>query len=191
MTTVIIDGKTKAIYTDTRQTQVTSRRGNFMLFLFKVPHINKCTEYHLIDDAVKCFYISKEVGYITSTGDTHLFNECVSLSKKNNEFSLPDVSYGYSPVTIINVKLKDNGFLDVVTYKPKTNKRWFGEEYYWDNNWTMITEEGISFYGSGADYAEGAYRAGASPKEAIVAASKCDHYTNCNINIYDLTNNPE
>lgn len=184
MTTVIIDGKTKAIYTDTRQTQTTSG-GTYSFLGFNLKH-NKSTQIHLIDDGVKCHYISKEVGYITSTGCVYLFNECVRLSKQHNEFTLPKLHNGYSSTTILNVKLKDNGYLEVIKYVPKTQNGLFSSKHYWQNNWTLLSDTGIQFYGSGSDYAQGAYCAGISPKDAIIAASKCDHYTNANVQIYNI-----
>lgn len=140
----------------------------------------------MIEDGVKCCYISKEVGYITATGCSYLFDECVRLSKECNELTLPKISDGYNDVTILNVKLKDSGCLDVIKYTPESMDCWFGKKHYWNHNWTLLSDNSTRFYGSGSDYAEGAYRAGVSPEEAIIAASKCDHYTNGDVQAYEL-----
>ena len=89
MTTIIIDEKTKAIYADS-QTTTTETASNSSIIFPK----NEFKVTTLQPDAEKVFYISEDVGWITATGCTRMLDKCVSLSKKNNEFTLPDISRG-------------------------------------------------------------------------------------------------
>ncbi|WBF79468.1 hypothetical protein BNNNBJKE_00025 [Aeromonas phage vB_AdhM_DL] len=182
MTTIIIDEKTKAIYADS-QTTTTETASNSSIIFPK----NEFKVTTLQPDAEKVFYISKEVGWITATGCTRMLNECVSLSKKNNEFTLPDISKGYRDVKIININSGVGGKIDVIEYQPKTKKVYhYFEKHYWKDCWTRLGTDSILFYGSGSLYAEGAYRACNDPVQAIIAASKCDLYTNANVKVHKL-----
>ena len=182
MTTIIIDEKTKAIYADS-QTTTTETASNSSVIFPK----NEFKVTTLQPDAEKVFYISKEVGWITATGCTRMLNECVRLSARNNEFTLPDISRGYRDVKIIHVNYGIGGKIDVMKYEPNTKRIYcFFEKHYWKDSWTRLGAESILFYGSGSLYAEGAYRASNDPIEAIIAASKCDLYTNANVKIYKL-----
>lgn len=182
MTTIIIDEKTKAIYADS-QTTTTETASNSSIIFPK----NEFKVTTLQPDAEKVFYISKEVGWITATGCTRMLNECVRLSTRNNEFTLPDISRGYRDVKIIHVNYGIGGKIDVMKYEPNTKRIYcFFEKHYWKDSWTRLGADSILFYGSGSLYAEGAYRACNDPIEAIIAASKCDLYTNANVKIYKL-----
>ena len=182
MTTIIIDEKTKAIYADS-QTTTTETASNSSIIFPK----NEFKVTTLQPDAEKVFYISKEVGWITATGCTRMLNECVRLSKRNNEFTLPDISRRYRDVKIIHVNYGIGGKIDVMKYEPNTKRIYcFFEKHYWKDSWTRLGADSILFYGSGSLYAEGAYRACNDPIEAIIAASKCDLYTNANVKIYKL-----
>lgn len=184
MTTIIIDEKTKAIYADS-QTTTTETASNSSIIFPK----NEFKITTLQPDAEKVFYISKEVGWITATGCTRMLDKCVSLSKKNNAFTLPDISRGYNDVKIINVNYGIGGKIDIVVYEPKTKKIYcLFEKHYWKDSWTRLRTDSILFYGSGSLYAEGAYKACNDPIEAIIAASKCDLYTNANVKIHKLEN---
>ena len=182
MTTIIIDEKTKAIYADS-QTTTTETASNSSIIFPK----NEFKVTTLQPDAEKVFYISKEVGWITATGCTGMLNECVRLSARSNEFTLPDISRGYRDVKIIHVSYGIGGKIDVMKYEPNTKRIYcFFEKHYWKDSWTRLGADSILFYGSGSLYAEGAYRACNDPIEAIIAASKCDLYTNANVKIYKL-----
>ena len=182
MTTIIIDEKTKAIYADS-QTTTTEAASNSSIIFPK----NEFKVTTLQPDAEKVFYISKEVGWITATGCTRMLNECVRLSARNNEFTLPDISRGYRDVKIIHVNYGIGGKIDVMKYEPNTKRIYcFFEKYYWKDSWTRLGAESILFYGSGSLYAEGAYRACNDPIKAIIAASKSNLYTNANVKIHKL-----
>lgn len=182
MTTIIIDEKTKTIYADS-QTTTTETASNSSIIFPK----NEFKVTTLQPDAEKVFYISKEVGWITATGCTRMFNECVGLSTRNNEFTLPDISKGYRDVKIININFGVGGKIDVMEYQPKTKKVYhFFEKHYWKDCWTRLLEGSTLFYGSGSLYAEGAYRTCNDPVQAIIAASKCDLYTNANVKVHKL-----
>lgn len=182
MTTIIIDEKTKAIYADS-QTTTTETASNSSIIFPK----NEFKVTTLQPDAEKVFYISKEVGWITATGCVKMLNECVQLSARNNEFTLPDISKGYRDVKIININSGVGGKIDVMEYQPKTKKVYrFFEKHYWKDCWTRLGTDSILFYGSGSLYAEGAYRACNNPVQSIIAASKCDLYTNANVKVHKL-----
>lgn len=184
MTTIIIDGKTKSIYADS-QTTKTERSCNSNPIILK----NDFKITTLQPDEEKVFYISKEVGWITATGCVNMLNMCVSLSKQNNEFTLPDISKGYKEVSIINVNYGVGGRIDVMEYNPNTKKHYcFFDKHYWKDSWTRLGEASVLFYGSGSLYAKGAYYACDNPVQAIIAVSKCDIYTNANVKTYKLEN---
>ena len=182
MTTIIIDSKTKAIYADSQTTATETSISSSLIF----PN-NEFQVTTLQPDAEKVFYISKEVGWITATGCVKMLNDCVSLSKKNNRFTLPDISKGYNDVIIINVSYGIGDRVDVMEYAPKTKKCYcFFKKHYWKDSWTRLGDDGMLFYGSGKVYAKGDYHACSDPVKAIIAVSKCDAYTNGNVKTYKL-----
>lgn len=182
MTTIIIDSKTKAIYADSQTTSTETSVSSNLIF-----RSNEFKVTTLQPDVEKVFYISKEVGWITATGCVNMLNMCVSLSKKNNDFTLPDISKGYTDVKIINVNYGVGGKIDVMEYIPDT-KVIYGvfNKYIWLDKWTRLNEGNQMFYGSGSLFAKGAYAACDDPVKAIIAASKCDLYTNANVKVHKL-----
>lgn len=183
MTTIIIDGKTKSIYCDSRGTETTVR-GSSSIFGIELPNTKSAT-VNFNDNIQKVFFISPEVGYILATGKLDILHKCVELSRKSNAFVLPK-AYNKCNTTIINVRQKGEN-MDVIKYCSKTNKRWFGLlEHYWDNWWEIFLEDKISFYGSGSELAKEAYENGADPEKAIMIASKKDYYSNNNVKTYHV-----
>lgn len=181
MTTIIIDSKTKAIYADSQTTSTETSVSSNLIF-----PSNEFQVITLQPDVEKVFYISKEVGWITATGCANMLNMCVLLSKKNNNFTLPDISKGYRNVKIINVNYS-SGVIDIMEYIPDT-KVIYGvfNKHIWLDKWTRLNEGDQLFYGSGSLFAKGAYAACNDPVEAIIAASKCDLYTNANVKVHKL-----
>ena len=181
MTTIIIDSKTKSIYADSQTTSTETSISSNLIF-----RSNEFQVVTLQPDVEKVFYISKEVGWITATGCAKMFRECVSLSKKNNNFTLPDISKGYNDVKIINVNYS-GGSVDVMEHLPET-KVIYGvfNKHIWLDKWTRLNEGNQMFYGSGSLFAKGAYAACDDPVKAIIAASKCDLYTNANVKVHKL-----
>lgn len=95
-------------------------------------------------------------------------------------------AYGYidkpkESVTIALVNRKGDGlFVDLYN----SEKKRFGK-YVWEKIYQQGTAELITF-GSGGDYAYGAFKAGVSAEEAVVAASKCDKYTSAEYDVEEL-----
>lgn len=181
MTTIIIDNNTKSIYADSQGTCTDWRNSGIV---FQNKDFETTTLQH---NTEKVFYISKEVGWITGTGNLHLVHECVGLSSQNNKFTLPNISKGYKNVTIINVVVDPEGKIDVMEYEPRTKvKHKLFHKHFWKDKWQRLGDDGALFYGSGSDYALGAYKVCNDPVESIVAASKCDMYTNSHVKVHKI-----
>lgn len=182
MTTIIIDEKTKAIYADSQATETETQTTSSV-----VKKVNEYKKVTLDQDYIKVYYISKKIGWIFAVGCMNMLNSCVSLSKKNNEFTLPDISKGYNDVTIVNVVCGVGNKFDIMEYEPRTKKVYkFFTKNFWKNNWHRLGDNGILFYGSGSRHANGAYQICKDPIQAIIAASNCDMYTNANVKVHKL-----
>jgi hypothetical protein len=183
MTTIIIDGKTKAIYTDSRGTK-TNKQEAYRTNIFANSTVQSKTINHL--SVGKCYYTNRSVGFVCATRDVPLFLECIKLSKLNGEFTLPELTKkNAANVIICNVKTKGN-VIEVYEYKAQQKDRLFCTEYFFKVNEEIMKEGCTRFYGSGADFARGAYRMCHESIQAIVAASRLDMYTDDNVKTYSL-----
>lgn len=183
MTTIIIDGKTKAIYTDSRGTK-TNKQEAYKTNIFANSTVQSKTINHL--NVEKCYYINRSVGFICATVDVPLFLECVRLSKLNGEFTLPKMTKkNAANVIICNVKTKGD-IIEVFEYKAQQKDRLFCTEYFFKLNEEIMKENCTRFYGSGQDFARGAYELCYEPIQAIVATSRLDMYTDDTVKMYSL-----
>lgn len=173
MTTIIIDGNTRSIYTDSRgtQTETTSIVGT-----------NETQETLNYLTVLKCYAFAD--GYICGTGDLDLLQSCIGRSAPIHSFTLPKLNKKHDNTRLMYVRLKGE-VLEVTEYSIASKFGLFGTKKYWKNT-TKILKNTALFYGSGADYAQGAYQIIQDPVKAIVAASQCDIYTDCDVRVYSF-----
>lgn len=173
MTTIIIDGNTRSIYTDSRgtQTETTSVIGT--------NEIQETLNYLTV---LKCYTFAD--GYICGTGDLGLLQSCIDLSAPIRSFTLPELNKKHDNTCLMYVRLKGE-VLEVTKYYIASKFGLFGIKKYWKNETIIIKNEAL-FYGSGSSYAAGAYVVTKDPVKSIVAASQCDVYTDCDVRIYNF-----
>ena len=167
MTTVIIHGETKKVYTDSRRTCTqTNYRGEVFYTYHKTNKINK-----LVDGTI-----------IVGAGQVELIKSFF------NKFGLclPKLNIK-SDATIAVVNLKGDN-VEVSVYKTVEKSNFLGLYKYkfWEHEYHILKQSNWMTFGSGGDYAHEALNLGKSPEEAIIYASTVDQWTDAEINISDI-----
>jgi hypothetical protein len=169
MTTIIIDIKDKKIYTDKRATFSTG--GDFLTTQFEDNYV-KVVPY------LNSFVVS--VGCLTEGEKVY---DLISGISGGTKLKTPTRGAKVFVVTL------EGSTVQIMKYFTKGTPLWkkvfLGRYFYWSLEISKSLE-GYEIAGSGSTYAEGALAAGATPKEAIIAASICDIYTNSNVDVFDL-----
>lgn len=174
MTTIVIDRKQKQIYTDTRGTM----RYNKIERLFK----NKTME--IWDDTQKCYKVGNllitgcgcnrallaVVDYLSDYKNRNLHNLLLMYQAKSKSDSDIYVCYDDQISSCLKVKKIS------IKYKPK----WFRRNFEITESYPKETE---IFNGSGAKYAEAAFKAGAPLSSCIKSSIMLDLYSGGNITI--------
>ena len=161
MTTIVIDFQNKMIIADRQQT-CTRLSG------FTKTEIKEQTQYRDVDK----IHTLRNGYYATGAGDSDEIRRQIAHI---NCFGVIDPKVKSSCILAV---VRDKGLglsVDIYRYK-KTKWTWF-TGYGEFKLETIQKTNGILSFGSGSDYAFGAYMAGASPKEAVKVAAICDKYT--------------
>lgn len=171
MTTILIDFKTKKIVAD-RQTTCTD------------------LQYDLFSQTYK--ELHGQVSYKLSN-KIHKVAEGVYLVGAGNKGEVIRQAEHYRKYGTADIKAKDNCTLAVVRVK---GEGLFADTYtYQKNKWkkggTLIHKvvqgaSSIVTFGSGSNYAYGAFMAGCSAEDSVRAASRCDQYTSYEIDVVEL-----
>lgn len=174
MTTIIIDGKTKAIYADSQVTQDITRISSSGLQTACFRNYLEGQKIHKINNKM----------YLVGCGDTDVINLTIANSKDFKSLNLftPDkYTEDWEGTTLFSVILKGE-VLQVTKYitKVEEHTKYFKKTKLckWEATCSYILEDRRIYAGSGSEYAEGAYHVCQDPVKSIVAASKGDLYTN-------------
>lgn len=171
MTTIVIDFKNKKVVAD-KQTTSSKVEYSFMKQDYQVLDY---TFLPTITSKIHSLTLEGQSIIFTAAGDCAEINRQLTRVKKTGFI---DKSKG--DCTIALIYNKGDGLL-VDLYK--AIKTWRG--YKWDKT----IEQGdtnIIIFGSGGNYAYGAFMGGLSAEEAIIAASKCDIYTSSEYDVVEL-----
>lgn len=179
MTTVFIDFKEQTILADRQSTSTHYKPYEDLWDLAKkrqlVPHsfsIESKDKIYSVEGDDPCVLVGAGVS-----------SEIERLKKFFNRHGYIDFPET-EDVTMAVVRKKGKG-LFVELYTGKSSKKWYRTKHYWDVERLQGNTQVVTF-GSGGDYAYGAYKAGASPVEAMRTASECDIYTSSDIDIKKL-----
>lgn len=187
MTTLVVDFEEQKIYTDTQLTKSNPLRTERNIFkeLFNIGKSAHDCWGRGYDKVTKAWVIDENTLY-TGTGDYDLI--CEMRQHFENERGLPDINTsGYLGTTLLTLtKVGDKVVLN--SYEVVGDgKTLFGNFKY---KWEHLTYRNVQryhTYGSGMDFARGALNFGATPEEAIIAASKTDLGTNDKVECLGFT----
>lgn len=168
MTTVLIDFSSKKIVADNQSTY-SKIHGDFLGLSGDSYFYPKLTnKIHTLEDgayfvgAGSCKELERQLN--------RLLGGFIFLDKPKEE------------VSIAIVRSKNNGLLvdmyETVTSKHLNIKSW---------KKTLIQGDSkVVTFGSGGDFAQGAFRGGCSPEDSVIAASKCDTSTGLGITVVEV-----
>lgn len=176
MTTIIIDGATQAVYTDSRTTGTNS------------------VGVENYETAAPKAFSMPDGSVVVCSGSVSLKNKIYGLKNKCGELELPSYTKIEEDSTVFHVIWKEDG-LWVNRYIP--NGKHTGS--WWSKSLSVLFSDkhdgysidhfnlGASKYltaGSGGDYAFAALKCGKSPEDAIKIASLCDRFTDDDVRKY-------
>lgn len=164
MTTVVIDFKNKKVVAD-KQATITKCKSSFIM---GTPELLDWT--FDMESVSKVFRCGNTV--VVGAGDLNEVNR-----QRVNWTNKRYVDKPKADCTIAVVYNKGDGLL-VDLYKAVNTL--FG--YKWEKSLVQGNSTVITF-GSGSNYAYGAFMGGLSAEESVVAASKCDKYTSCEYDV--------
>lgn len=187
MTTIVIDGTTQSVYTDSQAT-CTNTTTN--------------AEYYL-DNTVKATYVTNEHNEVIAGSGNHDLNQtCRVMSHDVGHLVLPRYTKDQSDTTIAHVVKVSDDVLQVNIYKPTVkSSNWLvtfftGKYDKWkQDSLTDLGEGQVITFGSGSHYAYGSIKTQQQAnKDGVVdidlvfkVTSECDTYTNNKVQSYPLS----
>lgn len=172
MTTLIIDYKEKSVSADNLVSTTTTRIHDTNL-LGTLLSIEEGSTF--LSDQYPDFKIKKiDDCIIAGVGKMdliHRFIEEYTLSKLFTDIQ------GEEEATIYIIRERNEGLMVIKCEPVLLKKRFFIKDKFGWKTTSILKRSGYEVDGSGRMYARGALATGATPHEAIVAASLCDHGT--------------
>lgn len=159
MTTIVIDFENCTIAADSRRTCTQVCQGGAEVLSY--------------DTVLKVHRVGEYV--FTGAGSSHEIQRQLSMFKFHG--SLDTKFKGECKIAIAHMK-GDTMQVDLYTATPR--KLWGGFKV---KSETLLKRKGVMTLGSGANYAFAGMVAGMTAEEAVVLASKCDPYTDANVNV--------
>jgi hypothetical protein len=170
MTTILIDFKNKKIVAD-NQTTYSKKHSDFLG--------SSGRDYFYPQKESKIFLVSKkERVYFTGAGDAHELDRQLKSLRRDTKF----LSRPKGEVKIALIREKNGGLL-VDIYETKYSK--YLQVAYWHKEIIQGNSQVITL-GSGGDFAYGAFMAGCSAEESVIAASRCDTSTGLGITTVEV-----
>lgn len=187
MTTIVIDGTTQSVYTDSQATCTN----------------NASRAEYYIDDAIKAAYVTNKHNEVIAGSGNHDLNQtCRVMSHDAGHLVLPKYTKDQSDTTIAHVVKVSDDVLQVNIYQPvMKSSNWFwtfftGKYDKWEQtSSSTVRKGGCITFGSGGDYAYGSVKTQQQTnKDGIVdmdlvfkITSECDTYTNNKVQSYPLS----
>jgi len=173
MTTVLIDFKERKIVAD-NQTTYSKVNGEFLGTSGEdYFYPEKSNKVHPIGDGA----------YFVGSGDAFELDRQLAYIIKSKKF----LTKPKSSVKIAIVRRKNEGLL-VDVYEAQKS------EYLGIKSWKKVITQGnyqVITFGSGGDYAAGAFMGGCSAEASVIAASKCDISTGLGITVVEVNDGHE
>lgn len=176
MTTVIVDFKNKKVYADKTRTSLRDCTNSFLVRAFIGE--SAIDEYSHFDDGVCKLRTTSDGCILTGVGNA----DVISAFGKYPS-CIPDTPKSSTDVVIL--RSKENA-VRVIRYSCSDRNKIFGKKKWIET--VNMKSEGYLVLGSGKNFALGALYSGASPAEAILAASKLDPFTSSSYDVQDIPN---
>ena len=167
MTTIVIDFKNKLIAADKQSTCNMMVNGSLIK---EQIFYKQCSKIHLVSN-------DEEI-YLLGVGDNYEISRQSLYVARNGH--VDNEVLGNCDLVIVRVK-GDGLFADIYKYKTVTN--WYGKKIGKFERTSLQGDNNVITFGSGGDYAYGAFMAGCTAEEAVIAASKCDVYTSHEVDV--------
>jgi hypothetical protein len=169
MTTIVIDCKNKQIAADSQTTShFTDKEGSIIDYTVHYKHNAK--KIHKIGGV-----------YLAGSGDSGAILDAVMHYDTNG--SLPKKPSGEWTIAIIQRK-QDHLHIDL--FRSEIYRTWYGVTKYKVSTSCYLSDSEAYCIGSGKSYAYAGMKMGLSAEESVLLASKCDLYTDSNVNVVDI-----